>query len=168
MKLSYAEIESPFGPLFIGVDDAHRLRRISFLEAHAADRVKQELTERGFELAADPAGVQTTVDQLEAYFHGDLTEFRLPLEPLGTPFQLAVWKQLQAIPYGTCVTYGDLARNLGKPGASRAVGLANNRNPIPIVIPCHRVIGANNRLVGFGGGTDVKYRLLQHEGYFLA
>jgi len=168
MELCYAEIDSPVGPLFVAGDKAGRLVRISFLATHSSESVHGDLAARGFQLAANPAGVAAAAAQLEAYFRGELTEFSLPLQPLGTPFQLAVWRQLQAIPYGTCITYGDLADALGKPGGSRAVGMANNRNPIPIVIPCHRVIGANNRLVGFGGGAEIKYRLLQHEGYFLA
>jgi methylated-DNA-[protein]-cysteine S-methyltransferase len=101
--------------------------------------------------------------QLGAYFAGTLREFALPLAPLGTPFQLAVWEQLRLIPYGTTTTYGELARRLGNPTAFRAVGLANGRNPLSIVVPCHRVIGANGSLIGFGGGMDAKRTLLELE-----
>jgi methylated-DNA-[protein]-cysteine S-methyltransferase len=101
--------------------------------------------------------------QLGAYFAGRLRDFDLPLAPRGTPFQRSVWDQLRLIPYGTTTTYGTLARTLGNPGASRAVGLANGRNPISIVVPCHRVIGANGSLTGFGGGMSAKRVLLELE-----
>jgi methylated-DNA-[protein]-cysteine S-methyltransferase len=103
------------------------------------------------------------VRQLEAYFSGNLTEFRVDLRLNGTPFQVSVWRQLRQIPYGGTTTYGELARRLGKPAASRAVGLANGANPIAIIVPCHRVIGANGKLTGFGGGLDVKEKLLALE-----
>ncbi|HEU0132203.1 MAG TPA: methylated-DNA--[protein]-cysteine S-methyltransferase [Mycobacteriales bacterium] len=101
--------------------------------------------------------------QLGAYFARDLKEFDLPLAPRGTPFQLAVWEQLRLIPYGETISYGELARRVGSPKASRAVGAANGRNPIGIVVPCHRVIGANGTLTGFGGGMDAKRTLLDLE-----
>jgi methylated-DNA-[protein]-cysteine S-methyltransferase len=101
--------------------------------------------------------------QLAAYFAGDLVEFTLPLAPAGTDFQRAVWEQLRLIPYGTTVTYGELARRLGAPAASRAVGAANGSNPIAIVVPCHRVIGADGSLTGFGGGMAAKRTLLDLE-----
>lgn len=103
------------------------------------------------------------VRQLRAYFAGELHEFELPVDPVGTEFQRQVWEALQAIPYGTTVSYSELARRLRKPTATRAVGAANGANPIPIIIPCHRVIGANGSLTGFGGGLDAKRWLLEHE-----
>ena len=107
-------------------------------------------------------------EQLGAYFAGELTEFRLPLAPRGTPFQLAVWEALRAIPYGTTATYGEIAAAVGRPpSASRAVGAANGSNPIAVIVPCHRVIGAGGSLVGFGGGLARKRRLLQLEGAIL-
>lgn len=102
-------------------------------------------------------------DQLDAYFAGGLTSFDLPLAAAGTPFQRAVWAELRKIPYGTVWSYGELARRLGNPNASRAVGAANGRNPISIVVPCHRVVGANGSLTGFGGGLERKSWLLNHE-----
>ncbi len=102
-------------------------------------------------------------DQLGEYFAGERTSFDLPLAPSGTDFQLRVWEQLRLIPYGTTVSYGELARRLGAPSASRAVGAANGRNPIAIVVPCHRVIGADGSLTGFGGGMDAKRVLLDLE-----
>ena len=101
--------------------------------------------------------------QLEAYFEGELREFDLPLAPQGTGFQLRVWEALRAIPYGETISYGELARRVGDPGAARAVGLANGRNPLPVIVPCHRVIGADGSLTGFGGGLDRKRALLELE-----
>ena len=101
---------------------------------------------------------------LARYFSGELRCFSLPLRAKGTPFQQAVWSLLLEIPYGETRTYGDLARALGKPGASRAVGMANHHNPISILIPCHRVIGADGSLTGYGGGLDMKRFLLTLEG----
>ena len=101
--------------------------------------------------------------QLEAYFAGELREFDLPLAPSGSAFQLRVWEELRAIPYGETISYGELARRVGDPSAARAVGLANGRNPLPVIVPCHRVIGADGSLTGFGGGLDRKRRLLELE-----
>jgi len=101
--------------------------------------------------------------QLAAYFAGELTDFDLPLAPAGTEFQRRVWASLRLIPYGRTTSYGELATELGNPGASRAVGLANGRNPIAVVVPCHRVIGADGRLTGYGGGLDRKRWLLDLE-----
>ncbi|MFV0414107.1 MAG: methylated-DNA--[protein]-cysteine S-methyltransferase [Oscillospiraceae bacterium] len=102
--------------------------------------------------------------QLEEYFAASRRAFSLPLGPAGTPFQTRVWRALQAIPYGQTRSYGQIAAATGNPKASRAVGMANNRNPLLIVVPCHRVIGANGALVGYGGGLPVKEYLLQLEG----
>ncbi|MBN8730270.1 MAG: methylated-DNA--[protein]-cysteine S-methyltransferase [Acidobacteria bacterium] len=102
--------------------------------------------------------------QLDAYFSGTLRRFDIPLAPRGTEFQLAVWEALTHIPYGETITYSDLAIRIGNPAAVRAVGAANGANPIPIVVPCHRVIGADGSLTGFGGGLDTKRWLLRHEG----
>ena len=101
--------------------------------------------------------------QLEEYFKGDRKKFDLPLKPEGTPFMQSVWKVLQDIPYGETKSYKDIAEAIGNSKACRAVGLANNRNPIPIFIPCHRVIGANGKLVGYGGGLHIKEYLLELE-----
>lgn len=103
------------------------------------------------------------VAQLESYFAGERTDFDLPLHPQGTDFQLRVWAALREIPYGETISYGELARRVGNPSASRAVGLANGRNPISIVVPCHRVIGADGSLTGYGGGMDRKRTLLDLE-----
>ncbi|WP_055601108.1 methylated-DNA--[protein]-cysteine S-methyltransferase [Streptomyces aureus] len=111
----------------------------------------------------DPRPFGEAIHQLDAYFAGELTEFDLPLNLIGTPFQLRVWEGLRRIPYGETRTYGELAGELGNPGASRAVGLANGKNPVSIIVPCHRVIGAGGGLTGYGGGLDRKQRLLAFE-----
>ncbi|MFB7605142.1 methylated-DNA--[protein]-cysteine S-methyltransferase [Streptomyces gardneri] len=111
----------------------------------------------------DPRPFGEAIHQLDAYFAGELTEFDLPLHLVGTPFQLRVWEELCRIPYGETRTYGELAEALGNPTASRAVGLANGKNPVSIVVPCHRVVGAGGSLTGYGGGLDRKQRLLALE-----
>ncbi|MBD0711969.1 MULTISPECIES: methylated-DNA--[protein]-cysteine S-methyltransferase [unclassified Streptomyces] len=111
----------------------------------------------------DPRPFTEAIRQLDAYFAGDLTEFDLPLHLVGTEFQLRVWAELCRIPYGETRTYGELAALLGNPAASRAVGLANGKNPVGVIVPCHRVIGAGGGLTGYGGGLDRKQRLLAFE-----
>ncbi len=111
----------------------------------------------------DDAGLAHVVEQLEAYFAGELTDFEIPMTMRGTDFQRRVWASLCEIPYGETISYGELARRVGNPKASRAVGLANGRNPLAIVVPCHRVIGADGSLTGYGGGLERKVWLLEHE-----
>ncbi|MFI8368952.1 methylated-DNA--[protein]-cysteine S-methyltransferase [Streptomyces sp. NPDC085466] len=111
----------------------------------------------------DPRPFGEAIRQLDAYFAGELTEFDLPLHLEGTPFQRRVWERLLLIPYGETRTYGELAEALGSAGASRAVGLANGRNPVSIIVPCHRVIGSGGSLTGYGGGVDRKKRMLAFE-----
>lgn len=108
--------------------------------------------------------IKKAAEQLEEYLQGTRQFFEIPLNPRGTEFQKKDWDALQQIPYGKTVSYGYIAREIGCPKGARAVGLANNRNPIPIFIPCHRVIGTNGKLVGYGGGIDKKIKLLQIEG----
>lgn len=114
-------------------------------------------------LVEDLAPFGVAIEQLDAYFAGDLTEFDLPLARSGTPFQQRVWDALHEVGYGTTVTYGWLARRVANPTGSRAVGLAVGRNPISIVVPCHRVVGSNGSLTGYGGGLERKRWLLDHE-----
>lgn len=101
--------------------------------------------------------------QLDEYFQGKRTTFSLPFKLTGTPFQLAVWKELQNIPYGQTTSYKEIAQKINKPKACRAVGMANNKNPLPIIIPCHRVIGSNGKLIGYAGGLNLKNYLLELE-----
>ncbi|HET6527668.1 MAG TPA: methylated-DNA--[protein]-cysteine S-methyltransferase [Balneolaceae bacterium] len=121
-------------------------------------------------LATHPSNhlvIRQAITQLDEYFEGKRAAFDLPLAPDGTDFQQSVWKKLQEIPFGQTITYGELAEMLGDVNKVRAVGKANGKNPIPVIIPCHRVIGANNKLVGYGGGIENKRWLLQHEGALL-
>jgi methylated-DNA-[protein]-cysteine S-methyltransferase len=115
------------------------------------------------EWCSESSAFPDAVEQLHAYFDGDLTQFDLALDLRGTPFQRQVWNALIEIPYGETQSYGEIARRVGKPGAARAVGMANGHNPIGIIVPCHRVIGADGSLTGYGGGLDRKRILLQLE-----
>jgi methylated-DNA-[protein]-cysteine S-methyltransferase len=112
----------------------------------------------------EAAPFREAVAQLTAYFAGERHSFSVPLNAAGTDFQKAVWEALEAIPFGETRSYGEIAQQIGRPGASRAVGLANGSNPISIIVPCHRVIGANGTLTGYGGGLERKRWLLEHEG----
>ncbi|MFT4198169.1 MAG: methylated-DNA--[protein]-cysteine S-methyltransferase [Pseudoxanthomonas sp.] len=147
---------SPLGVLTL-VADEQWLREIHFSTERR--RPQPPLPGEG-----DNALLREVRAQLQAYFAGRLHRFELPLAPAGSEFQRAVWTQLAQIPYGQTWSYGQLAQRLGKPAAVRAVGAANGRNPIPIVLPCHRVIGADGSLTGFGGGLEAKAFLLRLEG----
>lgn len=154
-----AEWASPVGVLTLVADDRNRLARLEFPESPEASGPTPTPTDQ------IPAGVLTeTVRQLDEYFAGSRREFELDLAPKGTAFQLAVWDALLAIPYGATASYGEIAREIGRPNAVRAVGQANGRNPLAIVVPCHRVIGSDHSLTGYGGGIDRKRFLLALEG----
>ena len=153
--MSYTVIESPVGSLLLAADE-EGLRHIEFMRGRRAVRPNPEWRE-------NHTPFKTAVQQLRAYFSGTLKDFTLPLAPEGTPFQLDVWKRLCEIPYGETTSYGEIACRLGHPQASRAVGLANGANPLPIVIPCHRVIGSTGKLTGYGGGLPIKEKLLALE-----
>ena len=148
MALSYWQ--SPCGLMAISADN-QGITSIRFVSEPAAEASPSDLT-----LAC--------CEQLEAYFDGHLTTFSVPLNPSGTAFQQQVWGQLQAIPYGQTVSYGAIANGIGKPTASRAVGMANGKNPLTIIVPCHRVIGSNGKLTGYAGGLTRKQFLLALEG----
>lgn len=146
------EIRCPIGRLAITTTE-NALTEIHFLGG-------KMLADGDFDAPAARGLMGEVLRQLKAYFRGKLQRFDLPLDPQGTPFQRRVWKELEKIPYGATKSYQQIAQAIGKPTGSRAVGMANGRNPIPIVIPCHRVIGASGKLVGFGGGLATKQRLL--------
>jgi methylated-DNA-[protein]-cysteine S-methyltransferase len=112
---------------------------------------------------ADENANRTFIRQIEEYFEGDREQFDLPLDVQGTPFQMSVWRELQRIPYGETRSYGEIAANIGRPGAARAVGMANHDNPVAVIIPCHRVIGRNGSLTGYAGGLQLKQKLLALE-----
>ena len=151
-------VSSPIGRLLL-LGDGHALTGLWMIDA-------ERHTDRGEAgLIRSPEAFREVEAQLEAYFAGDVKEFTVPLAPSGTAFQLAVWTELTKIPYGSTVSYGDIARALGKRlVASRAVGLANGANPISVIVPCHRVIGSDGRLTGYGGGLERKEWLLRLEG----
>ena len=161
--LETVRMNTPIG-LLVVVAREEKLVAVSFRDR--ADDLVRQLEQRfgplSFDERPDPGGI---VGRLRAYFAGDLAALdAIPADPGGTPFQQRVWTELRTIPTGSTVSYSELARRLDAPDAVRAVGAANGRNPIPIVIPCHRVIGADGSLTGYGGGLDRKRWLLVHEG----
>lgn len=162
MKLRLERVPSPVGTLLLARDGA-ALRALDFHDHVPRMRGLLETHYGAVDLVeADAPGPLAT--RLQAYFEGDAEALSdVPVATAGTPFQREVWAALRAIPFGATLSYGALAARLGRPGASRAVGLANGRNPIAIVVPCHRVIGADGRLTGFGGGLPRKQWLLAHE-----
>lgn len=150
----YRIVDSPIGPLTLA-GEGRVLTNLAMAEqTHEPERA---------EWIRDDTEFGDVAEQLKAYFAGQLQQFDVHLELSGTPFQRAVWDALRRIPYGQTQSYGEIARAIGSPNASRAVGLANGRNPIAIIVPCHRVIGANGSLTGFGGGLDRKSALLELE-----
>ena len=151
----YDEMPSPAGTLRL-VADTRGLREVWF------ERERHPKHASASWIRSAPAVAFARV-QLEEYFAGARQVFALPLHPVGTPFQLTVWEELGRIPYGVTISYGELARRIRQPAAVRAVGAANGRNPLPIVVPCHRVIGADGSLTGFGGGLPTKRYLLNLE-----
>ncbi|MFD9005655.1 methylated-DNA--[protein]-cysteine S-methyltransferase [Streptomyces sp. NPDC059582] len=153
--LRHTVVDSPYGPLTLVADDG-------VLSGLYMTDQRHRPSEETFG-PPDAALFHAAEEQLEAYFAGELKEFTLELRLAGTPFQRTVWEQLRRIPYGETRSYGELADALGNPKASRAVGLANGKNPIGIIVPCHRVIGASGSLTGYGGGLDRKQRLLDFE-----
>ena len=155
----YTWMESPTGKLLLAADEAG-LRHIIFEDGRdpAQPRPEWRLAAKG-----DAPLLGETIRQLRAWFAGELREFDLPLAPQGSAFNERVWRELCTIPYGETISYGELASRLGSPNASRAVGRANGANPIPIVIPCHRVVGHDGRLTGYGGGLPRKGFLLTLE-----
>lgn len=152
----YSTHPSPIGELVL-VSDGEALTGVVMEEARHPPRGRE-----GWEL--DDGPFVEAKRQLDAYFAGERRDFDLALKMHGTPFQLRVWKALQAIPFGETVSYGELARTVGSPRGARAAGAATGRNPIPIIVPCHRVVGAGGSLVGFGGGLPRKRALLALEG----
>jgi methylated-DNA-[protein]-cysteine S-methyltransferase len=152
-------LTTPIGRLALLADEAGRLHAVGFTGGHA--RMERELDAKAARRAKDPGGLTSA---LSAYFEGELDAIKgLPVVFGGTDFQRSVWRALQKIPCGQTRSYGELARQIGRPKAVRAVGLANGQNPIGVVVPCHRVIGANGTLTGYGGGIERKRWLLEHE-----
>jgi methylated-DNA-[protein]-cysteine S-methyltransferase len=153
--MRYTTMDSPIGKLLLAGDDG-ALRRVSM----SPFKIDRRWTH-------DETSLESVRRQLEEYFSGERREFDLRLDVHGNRFELAVWEALRQIPYGTTTSYGQIARALGHPHAPRAVGVANARNPVAIVVPCHRVIGASGSLIGYGGGLERKRFLLELEGSVL-
>jgi methylated-DNA-[protein]-cysteine S-methyltransferase len=148
-------IDSPIGPLTLVARDGVLTNVWMHEQRHTTAPPDDAVT--------DDAWFKDVAQQLDAYFAGELSSFDLEMDLIGTAFQRSVWAQLLEIPYGETISYGELAYRVGNPNASRAVGLANGRNPIAIIVPCHRVIGADGSLTGYGGGLERKTWLLEHE-----
>ena len=167
--LRSTNMHSVIGPLFLAASS----RGLVALEFDTRSPGQQSIRpnprhlreeEKGFQFEDSPRQMRPYVDELEEYFAAQRRDFTFPLDLRGTDFQVACWRALLTIPYGETRSYADIARAVGKPNAFRAVGMANNRNPIAIVVPCHRVIAADGGLCGYGGGLDVKRKLLELEG----
>jgi len=159
VELYTKTVQSPVGPLLLTLDEDNRLNHLVFENKQSRGKISAEFT-----LIEDDTGFEGIAEQLESYFLGSLKKFNIKTRPAGTEFQKRVWAELEKIPYGSVISYGELASRVGDIKAVRAVGHANNQNPIAIVIPCHRVIGAKGDLIGFGGGLEKKEFLLSHEG----
>ena len=154
MSRTHTVVPSPIGPLTVVREDGALVRLAMSPPGRFVDAEIGERSDEGFD---------DVVRQLGEYFAGERTAFDLPLRPVGSPFEMAVWDQLTRIPYGRTRSYGYVAEAVGEPGGAQAVGAANGRNPIAVVVPCHRVIGADGSLTGFGGGMPAKRTLLDLE-----
>jgi methylated-DNA-[protein]-cysteine S-methyltransferase len=169
VKISYHVMSAPapIGLLFMARTE-RGLRYLEFLDRKSIKKViaSHAAENPGAEWVASLLDLKPITEALESYFHGSLRRFSLPLDPVGTEFQLTVWQALTEIPYAATRSYGDVAKSVAQPRAARAVGLANNQNPLVIVVPCHRVIGADGSLTGYGGGMPRKRWLLDHEAKF--
>ena len=153
--LLYTRLQSPIGELLL-LGDGEALHGLYMQEGRRPRRIAPDWR-------ASTAAFTTVIDELRAYFEGHPIAFDVPLRLRGTEFELRVWRALQDIPYGATASYGEVAREIGEPSAARAVGLANGRNPIAVIVPCHRVIGADGSLTGYGGGLERKRLLLELE-----
>jgi methylated-DNA-[protein]-cysteine S-methyltransferase len=168
MKTKYlTTAESPAGPLHLAVTEAGVLTDVSFGCVTPPAEFEAGIQRRGFDTTWDPDPARHVLAQLAEYSAGTRTDFNLPLEMTGSEWERAVWTALSTIPFGETRSYGQIATQLGDPTKARAVGWANAANPIPVIVPCHRVIGAAGNLTGFGGGIEAKIQLLIHEGAML-
>jgi methylated-DNA-[protein]-cysteine S-methyltransferase len=167
VRIAYHVAQSPLGLLFLARSE-RGLRHLEFLDRRSVKRAIAAHAARRPGDTWEPSlyDLRDVAEQLEGYFSGTVQRFHVPLDPLGSEFQLQVWRALLEIPYGETRTYGQIAERIGQPGAARAVGLANHDNPIAIVVPCHRVVGAGGKLVGYGGGLPRKKKLLELEAHF--
>ena len=162
MKIYIAQFNSPIGTLYLASSD----QGVVCISLSGRQHLLKDLERLvpDMDLEEDIQKNQGVIKQLKEYFSGERKDFDLPLHLIGTEFQKQVWRQLMKVSFGRTASYKEIADKIGRPKAMRAVGQANHRNPVPIIIPCHRIIGANGHLVGFGGGLDMKRFLLSHEG----
>ena len=161
MTRHHTVLDSPLGPLTVVAEDAGLCGL--YVEQGLAKALERQATLGSPSRPSQVPLLQAVAEQLTAYFSGELTDFDLPVAAVGTPFQQRVWSALRDIPYGETRSYGQVATEIGNPSASRAVVAANGRNPVSIVVPCHRVIGSTGRLTGYAGGLTTKEQLLAHE-----
>ena len=168
MKAYVDEIESPAGPLAFAVNEDGALMRLHFVESDYGPVMEAELEDEGYTVETDETRTAGVRRELAEYVSGRRMTFDVPLAFAGSVWQKAVWMELTRIPFGETRSYGEIADNLGRPGAARAVGRANASNVLPVVVPCHRVIAADGTLGGFNGGLHLKERLLEHERNVLA
>lgn len=163
-NLYYRHLDSPIGGLGLLVDEEQRVVRVHFLKRGEAAAAAMALHHPGTTFVEDLERTSELARQLSEYLAGQRETFALELAPEGSELQQEVWRELLTIPRGETRSYGEIARKLGRPGAARAVGRANATNPIPVIVPCHRVIGSDGKLTGFGGGLPMKKQLLRLEG----
>ena len=163
MKAYLDEIASPAGPLAFAVDEGGALIRLHFVESNHGPVIEEDLEDEGYSVETDRKKTAPVRGELAEYAQGNRRTFDVPLAFSGSEWQKAVWTELTRIPFGETRSYGEVADALGRPGAARAVGSANARNVLPLVVPCHRVIAADGTLGGFNGGLHLKERLLEHE-----
>jgi methylated-DNA-[protein]-cysteine S-methyltransferase len=163
-KLYWRHLDSPIGGLGLLVDEKGRVVRVHFLRKGEQAAPAMALHHPGVTFVEDHGRTAELASQLSEYLGGERKVFELELAPEGGELQQEVWRELLAIPRGETRSYGEIAKKLGRPGAARAVGRANATNPIPVIVPCHRVIGSDGKLTGFGGGLPMKKQLLRLEG----
>lgn len=168
MKAYVDEVESPAGLLAFAVNEDGALIRLHFVESDYGSVMEEDLEDEGYVVEADESRTAKVREELSEYTSGRRRTFDVPLAFAGSEWQKVVWRELTRIPFGETRSYGEIADNLGRPGAARAVGRANASNVLPLVVPCHRVIAADGTLGGFNGGLHLKERLLEHERRVLA
>ncbi len=164
MKLSTHQFSSPAGKLLAAVDSERALVRLEFVGEDSRELLEQNLEDHGHDVRSNRAACAEVERQLRQYFRGERREFELDLAPEGTDFQHSVWDAVEGVSFGRTATYAEIARRVGSPRAVRAVGRCNATNPIVIVVPCHRIVGSDGSLTGYGGGLAVKQALLELEG----
>ena len=168
MRAYVDEVESPAGLLAFAVNEDGALIRLHFVESDYGSVMEEDLEDEGYVVEADESRTAKVREELSEYTSGRRRTFDVPLAFAGSEWQKVVWRELTRIPFGETRSYGEIADNLGRPGAARAVGRANASNVLPLVVPCHRVIAADGTLGGFNGGLHLKERLLEHERKVLA